>query len=87
MRRPEPTRRQVERLITSAQFKYRFEFVLEFDRPISVLKGREATRKILDALEAHSEADVPEGFAQASLRCSELKRLVKIRVVPPKREG
>jgi hypothetical protein len=57
------------------------EMVLDFDRPISVLKGREAARKILDALAlAAPGTDFPEGFSGASVRCSELRRVLRVDV-------
>jgi hypothetical protein len=57
------------------------ELVIECDRPISVLKGREAARKILDALRLDAgEVDLPEGFSEANVRCSELKRVLRVKV-------
>lgn len=80
MRKPEPTKRQIERFVTVSQLKLRFEFVLEFDRPVSVAKARETARHLLDALDATSHCEVPEEFAQATLKCADLKRLVRIEV-------
>lgn len=79
MRRPDPTPRQKQRFITASQFRFRMEFVLEFDRPISVIRGREAARKVLDGLAlAAPNADLPEEFAEANLRCSDLRRVLRI---------
>jgi len=81
MRKPEPTKRQTMRFITTPRLRVRMEFTLDFDRPISVLKAREAARKILDHLEVNVNGyEPPEELGEVSLRCSELKRVVKIQV-------
>jgi len=80
MRRPDPTPRQKQRFITASQFRYRMELVIECDRPISVLKGREAARKILDSLTLEAgPIELPEGFGSARVRCSELRRVLEVK--------
>lgn len=83
MRRLEPTKRQVERFVTASKFRYRVELVLDFDRPISVAKGREAARRALDALQASCCFEAPDTLGEISLKCPELKRIVKISVTSP----
>jgi hypothetical protein len=79
MRRPEPTKREVQRFIKKSQFRFRMELVLDYDRPVSVLEGREMARKLLDRLQPGLDGlERPDELAEASLRCAELKRLLKL---------
>lgn len=85
MKRPPLTRRQKERVTTASRFVYRLELVLDFDRPVSCARGRETARKILDALEPTAKGcESPEAFAEAALKCAELRRLLKISLDPPR---
>ncbi len=69
--------------MTASRFVYRMELVVDFDRPVTHAKGRETARKILDAFDPHLEGVTsPEAFAEAALKCSELRRLVKITLEP-----
>lgn len=80
MQKPAPTRRQVEKFVTASTFRYRMELVLEFDHPVSVAKGREETRRLLDALKTTLEGYEPdEALGPVSLKCSELKRLIRLK--------
>ncbi|HEY0868078.1 MAG TPA: hypothetical protein VGE01_11900 [Fimbriimonas sp.] len=87
MKRPDPTRRQVERYAKASKFRYRAELVLDFDHPIPIAKGREFARRALDSLQATCEVEDGEACGEMFLTCSELRRLVKIRVVPREPEG
>lgn len=77
-RKPEPTRKQVQRFIKKPQIRVRMDLVLDFDRLVSLAEGHEAARKFVDALQCRSDAAMPDGFAGASLKCAELRRIVKI---------
>jgi hypothetical protein len=71
--------------MTASRFVYRLELVLDFDRPVTHARGREAARRILDALQPVAEGcEAPEGFAEAALKCAELRRLLKISLQPPR---
>ncbi|MGV3616352.1 MAG: hypothetical protein ACO1SV_13545 [Fimbriimonas sp.] len=87
MKRPPLTRRQKERVTSASRFVYRLELVLDFDRPVTYARGRETARKILDALDpAARGCESPEAFAEATLKCPELRRLLKISLDPPRDE-
>lgn len=63
------------------------ELVIECDRPIPVLKGREAARKILDGLTLDAgKVDLPDGFGSARVRCSDLRRVLEVKVEEPGEE-
>ena len=80
MKKPDPTRRQVERFVTASTFRYRMELVLEFDHPVSVAKGREETRRLLDALRTSLDGYEPDqALGPATLKCSELRRLIRLK--------
>src|SRR6185437_1847250 len=79
MKKPPPTKRQVQRFIMTSRQKTRMELVLDFDRPVSVLVAREAVRKIIDHLDlVIQDIDLPEELGEASLKCAEMKRVVQI---------
>lgn len=79
MKKPEPTRRQKERFLKATQFRYRMELVIDFDHPVTIQQGRETARKLLDALSPSVGAvETPDGYGEASIKCSELRRILKL---------
>ena len=65
----------------SAQQKTRFELVLDFDRPVSILKARETARKLVDHLKVSVDGfEAPTELGEASLRSAELKRVIRLSI-------
>ena len=83
MKKPPQTRRELQKAVTVSRLRSRMELVLDFDRPISVQKSREAARRILDHLDlVLMDLDLPDELGEATIRCSEFKRIVRIRLNP-----
>jgi len=84
MRKPPLTNRQKMKFIMTSQQRVRMELILNFDRPISVLKAREAARKLIDHLDIEVKGfESPPELGEATLRSAELKRVIRIDVEPP----
>jgi|GEM_PF-5964101 len=80
-----PTKREKSKFIAVPQLRVRMELVLDFDRPISLLKAREAARRLMDNMEITAVGfESPEEFAQATLRSGEFRRVMQI--ATPERE-
>ena len=84
MKKAPPTKRELMRFTTVPRLNARMEFVLDFDRPVSVLKARETMRKLLDHMQIQVDGyDAPEELGEATLRSSEMKRSIHIKIRPP----
>lgn len=59
--------------------RFHLELTLDFTRPVSVTRARETARKVLDAMNVQLEDfEPPEPLDDASLKCAELRRLIKL---------
>jgi len=67
------------RVIMKSQSRTRLELVLDFDRPVSMLRAQEAARKLLDHMQISVEGyEAPEELGEITLRSGELKRSIRI---------
>lgn len=84
MRKAPLTNLQKMKVIQTPQQRVRMELILNFDRPVSVLRARETARKLIDHLEIKTQGfKAPEELGEATLRCSELRRAIRIAVDQP----
>jgi hypothetical protein len=84
MQKPEPTRRQKERYLKASRFVYKVEFTLDFTHPVTIQQGREWARKVLDALNLEAKGlETPVELDEVSLKCSELRRLLRVKLEGP----
>lgn len=79
MKRPPPTKRELQRFIKRSETRYPMELRLETSRPISIAESDEMARRILDHLKVELEGfEPPEALDEATLRCSAQKRVIKL---------
>jgi hypothetical protein len=83
MRRPEPTKREIERFTKASKFRYRLELILDFDHPVSLAEGREVARKTMESIQATTAFAAPEELGEIRLSCSELRKIVRVKVETP----
>jgi hypothetical protein len=79
MNKPRQTKRQVMKFVQIPRLKVRMEFVLDFDRTVSMLTARETARKLLDHMQIVVDGyEPPEELGEITLRTSELKRVIRV---------
>ncbi len=80
MRKPPLRRAQKERILTATHFSFRLELVLDYDSAVTIQRGREDARKLMDSLDlAGLEFEPDPSLGEAFLKCADLKRIVRVR--------
>lgn len=68
-----------EGFLAFPRHRFHLELTLDFTRPVSAVRAREAARKLLDAMRVElQDFEPPEPLDDATLKCSELRRLIKV---------